>query len=122
MPSDSGLDPDAPELPQPDDEDTIRERVWYCVDQPEDIRQLAEWIKFKGETAIYWQEIAKQRPMTPVSSVPGSPMSPSRRLLEAVRVPATIKKRDERVLSRDEFIPLVEKLKKVATFMEIVRK
>ncbi|KAF8539467.1 hypothetical protein BDD12DRAFT_837908 [Trichophaea hybrida] len=128
MPSDSGLDPDAPELPQLDDEDTIKERMWYCVDQPDDIRHLAEWIKFKGEMAIYWQEIAKQqpRPMTPVSSVPGSPMpmSPSRRLLEAVRVPATIKKKkdDERVVNRDEFMPLIEKLKKTAAFMEIARK
>jgi hypothetical protein len=125
MPSDSGMDPDMPDLPQPDDEETIKDRVWYAVSEPEPIRALADWIRFKGETAIYWQEMAKQqRPPTPGPSVPASPAlaaSPSRHVVEAVRVPS--KKGEEvkaeKVVRKEDFMPLVDKLKKIATYLEV---
>lgn len=114
MPSDNGMDIDVPEVPQPDDEETIAARVWYCLDTAEDVKRAADWIKCKGDTAIYWQEVLKQsRPMTPVSSVPASPMSPSRKVLDSVRA---VKKREEEV-TKDHYMPLVDKLKKIAGFM-----
>jgi hypothetical protein len=128
MPSDSGMDADMPELPQPDDEETIKERVWYAVSGADDIRDLAEWVRFKGETAIYWQELAKQqRPLTPGPSVPVSPscknpaglMSPSRHILDAVRVPIK-KPAEEKVIKKEDYMPLVDKLKKVAMYMEVM--
>ena len=117
--------------PEAEDEEVVRQRVWYCVDQPDDIRQLAEWIKYKGETAIYWQEFAKhpqQRPLTPMSSLPASPgpVSPSKRhLLQSVSVPSPSKKKhsgkERRLVNKDDFMPLVDKIKKIAAFMEVAR-
>ncbi|KAA8913633.1 hypothetical protein FN846DRAFT_79705 [Sphaerosporella brunnea] len=128
VPSDSGMDPDMPDLPVPDDEETVRARIWYLVSETADIQQLADWIRFKGEMALYEQELAKvQSPPTPGPSVPASPSpnaaaSPMRQVMEAVSVP--VRKKDYYPLARtpvtkEGFMPLVDKLKKLASYFAL---
>jgi hypothetical protein len=123
VPSDNGVDEDAPEVPQPEDE-TIRKRIWYAVSGKHDVKQLAEWIKFMGEMAIYEQDVANQQPITPESSVPASPNRAGKNVLIEVRVPGrknnnngSLKSEKQHVF-RGDYMPLVEKLRKISSFVD----
>jgi hypothetical protein len=127
IPSDNGMDPNAPAPSQPEDEETVKGRIWYAVSEPENIRHLAEWVKFNGEMAIYWQEVAKTRPMTPGPSVPTSPngkglgdtIGPSKQSALEIHVHSNIKRGTEAEdVVEGKFMPLVEQLKRIAEYMD----
>ena len=100
------------------DEEAIRERVWYAVSEPHDIHQLADWIKYKGDSAIYQQEI---RPLTPGPSVPASPSStPTRQFLTAVSIPPKKGGVSGTPVVKEDFMPLVEKIHKIADYFELM--
>lgn len=123
MPTDTD-DPDAPEVPLPDDPEVVKARVWYCIEGAEDLRGLADWIKYKGETELYNQELAKQQtpPATTATTAisPTDKTIPGRHILEAVQVPL-VKSSKQDLVVKEDFMPLVEKIKKISGFMELAQ-
>ncbi|KAI5858138.1 hypothetical protein BZA05DRAFT_415498 [Tricharina praecox] len=116
------------EEPEEYDEEAIRERVWYAVSEPCDIRQLADWIKYKGDSAIY-EQATQNHPPTPGPSVPVSPKNatPARQFLSSVNVsptkggaPANAPAVPAAPVKKEDFMPLVDKIRKIADYFELM--
>jgi hypothetical protein len=102
------------------DEAEVRKRVWYAVSEPQNIHHLADWIKYKGDLAMYHQE-TRVRPLTPASSVPASPScsnTPTRQFLAAVNIPSK-KGGVPTLVAKEDYMPLVEKVHRIAEFFEL---
>lgn len=134
LPHPSGVLPEPTDEPAADEsdvsgkkdtnDDDASSRIWYAVSGAQNIRNLAEWIKYQTDLVLFARATAANSAVA--TTIPDSPLNkstetPSRKLMVEVRLPRRTSEPIDPVdfVTKESTEALCSQLQKIAGFMEL---